>query len=33
MGVPVWTPHNRKDPGVDAMKERQEFIAEFVAAK
>lgn len=32
VGVPVWTPHNRKDEGVEAMKERQEFVAEFVKA-
>jgi hypothetical protein len=32
VGEPVWTPYNREEPGVDAMKERQEFISEFVAA-
>lgn len=31
VGEPVWTPYNRVEPGVDAMKERKEFIEEFVA--
>lgn len=31
VGEPVWTPYNRADDGVDAMKPRGEYLSSFVA--
>lgn len=32
VGDPVWTPWNRVEPATEAMKERAEYVSDFIQA-